>query len=46
MPFFFRNYLGWISVRLMTLAERGTFVHLLCLNWQEGRLHKRPEKTC
>ena len=46
MPFFVGDYLGSISVRLMTLTERGAYVHLLCLNWQEGRLQKRPEKTC
>ena len=28
----------------MTLAERGAYVHLLCLNWQEGRLPKDPKK--
>ena len=43
MPFFVGNYLGAISVRLMTLAERGTYVHLLCLNWQDGRLQKAPK---
>ncbi len=44
MPFFVRDYLGSIDVRLMTLAERGAYVHLLCLNWQEGRLPKDPKK--
>ncbi len=44
MPFFVGDYLGSIDVRLMTLAERGAYVHLLCLNWQEGRLPKDPKK--
>ena len=44
MPFRVGDYLGSIDVRLMTLAERGAYVHLLCLNWQEGRLPKDPKK--
>ena len=44
MPIFVGDYLGSISVRLMTLAERGAYVHLLCLNWQDGRLQKDPRK--
>ena len=44
MPFFVGDYLRSIDVRLMTLAERGAYVHLLCLNWQEGRLPKDPKK--
>ena len=40
MPFFVGDYLGSIIVPLMTLAERGTYAHLLCLNCQEGRLQK------
>ncbi len=44
MPFFVGDYLGSIDVRLMTLGERGAYVHLLCLNWQEGRLPKDPKK--
>ena len=44
MPFFVEDYLGSIDVRLMTLGERGAYVHLLCLNWQDGRLPKDPKK--
>ena len=44
MPVFVGDYVGSIRVRLMTLAERGAYVHLLCLNWQEGRLQKDPKK--
>ena len=44
MPFFVGDYLGSIDVRLMTLAERGAYVHLLCLNWQAGRLPKDAKK--
>ena len=40
MPIFVGDYVGSISVHLMTLAERGAYVHLLCLNWQDGRLPK------
>ena len=32
MPFFIEDYLGSMNVRLMTLAERGAYIHLLCLN--------------
>ena len=43
MPFFVEDYLRLISVRVMTLVERGAYVHLLCLNWQEWRLQKDPK---
>ena len=44
MPFFVEDYLGSMSVRLMTLAERGAYIHLLRLNWQDGLLKKDPKK--
>ena len=44
MPFFVGDYLGSVSVRLMTLAERGAYTHLLFMNWQEGRLEKNPKQ--
>ena len=44
MGVFVEDYVGSIRVRLMTLAEWGAYVHLLCLNWQEGRLQKDPKK--
>ena len=44
MPFFVGDCLGPMSARLMTLAERGADVHLLCLNWQQGRLENDPEE--
>ena len=37
MPFFVGDCLGSMSARLMTLAERGADVHLLCLNWQQRK---------
>ena len=46
MPFFVGDYLGSIIVPLMTLAVPGAYVHPLCLNWQDGRLQKRPGKIC
>ena len=44
MPFFIGEYLGSMSVCLMTLAQRDACIHLLCLNWQEGRLEDDPKK--
>ena len=44
MSIFVGDYVGSINVRLMTLAERSAYVHLLCLHCQEGRLHKDPKK--
>ena len=44
MPFFVGDCLGSKSARLMTLAERGADVHLLCLNWQQGRLENDPKE--
>lgn len=40
MPIFVRDCVESISVHLMTLAERDACVHVLCLNWQDGRLQK------
>ena len=45
MSIFVGDYVGSISVHLMTLAERGTYVHLLCLNWQDGRLQAELKET-
>lgn len=44
MPFFVEDYLGSIDVRLMMLTERGAYVHLRRLNWQEGRLPTARKK--
>ena len=44
MPFFVGDCLGSMSVRLMTLAERGADIHLLCLNRQQGRLENGPKE--
>ena len=44
MPFFVADYMGSTDVRLMSLAERGAYTHLLFMNWQEGRLQKDPKK--
>ena len=44
MSIFVGDYVGSISVHLMTLVERGAYVRLLCLNWQDGRLQKDPKK--
>ena len=44
LSIFVGDYVGSISVHLMPLAERGAYVHLLCLNWQDGRLQKDPNK--
>ena len=44
MPFFVGDCLGSMGARVMTLAERGADVHLLCLNWQQGRLENDPKE--
>ena len=44
MPFFVGDCLGSMSVRLITLAEQGADVHLLCLNRQQGRLENDPKE--
>ena len=38
LPFYVSDYLSAIDVRLMGLAERGAYTHLLFIMWMEGRL--------
>ena len=44
MPFFVSDYLSATDVLLMSLAERGLYVHLLFRQWQDGPLEFNPKK--
>ena len=42
LPLFVTDYLSSMSVRTMTYAERGLYIHLMALQWQERRLPNNP----